>query len=161
MRSSQLYLYLCLAGCTLVLTISSGCEDPGIELQLKLPSEPTKQVHLEVTIDGKSGISPTKIASRVYAIEFPESGKAVINSPWVLRQWRREFIVTPTRKLDMIDDYETVDSGWKMATITEKLPGGGVKSSSTEQGSKFWMDLKIKDHAILEPKDAKPDPKER
>ena len=161
-RSAYPYLSLSYAwfvGCLFGLINSGGCADNGIELQLRLPTEPSKDLHLEITIDKKLGVSPRKIAPGVYAIEFSESGDAVINSPWVLNQWRKPFVVTPTKKLAMFEGFQTVKSGWKLASTTEKLAGGGVRSTSTVQGSKYWMDLEIKDPVVPELSAEKPKPK--
>jgi hypothetical protein len=127
----------------LLLGFSTGCEDPGIVLEFHLPKEPTKQLHLEIVIDTESGRPAREVASGRFAIDFSESGVAVIDSPRVLRRWHKTFIVTPTRRLTMIDDFRQLDSGWKMARVREILPGGGVRSSSTEHGSKYWMDIEV------------------
>jgi hypothetical protein len=126
-----------------LLGVVAGCSDRGIELELHIPNEPEQNLHLEIQIDTKSGISPRKVSRGVYAIDLNESGYAVIDSAVVLEEWRKTYLITPTRKLIRNEGYVLRDSGWNMAVVTEKLPGGGVRSTSTMDGSTYWMDIEI------------------
>jgi len=80
------------------------------------------------------------VRSGVYAITLDEIGKATLRSSWPIARYHREFVVTPTERLQMPAGYRVVDSGWDMSTVTTRTPWG-VTSRSKLEGSVFWMEI--------------------
>jgi hypothetical protein len=127
----------------LVLVAQPGCSQEGIRLELHLPQHPTQKTRLEILIDEQADTAPTRTADGAYVIQVSQDGRATINSPWVLDQWRRMYLVTPQGRYAPFDGYRTIDSGWDMARKTERRPDGSVHSWSVTDGSKYWIEVEI------------------
>jgi len=119
-----------------------GCQYKGFDLEFHAPLEVER---FEIKIDKSSGMSPRRVGGRVYAIDLDHLGKATINSDWPMARFHREFIVTPTSRLQKNKDYEVVDSGWEMNKTTRRSPGF-VTSKTQVDGSVFWMQIRKKQH---------------
>ena len=120
-----------------LLAFTAGCREDGFDLELHMPVFVTR---IELTINQSTGQEPRRVRSGVYAITLDENGKAKLRSSWPIARYHREFVVTPTERLQMPAGYRVVDSGWDMSTVTTRTPGG-VTSRSKLDGSVFWMEI--------------------
>ena len=120
-----------------LLAFTVGCREEGFDLEFHMPVFVTR---IELTIDQSTGQEPRRVRSGVYAIALDEHGKATLRSSWPIARYHREFVVTPTERLQMPAGYRVVDSGWDMNTVTTRTPWG-VTSRSKTDGSVFWMEI--------------------
>ena len=120
-----------------LLAFTAGCREDGFDLEFHMPVFVTR---IELTINQSTGQEPRRVRSGVYAITLDEIGKATLRSSWPIARYHREFVVTPTERLQMPAGYRVVDSGWDMSTVTTRTPWG-VTSRSKLDGSVYWMEI--------------------
>ena len=120
-----------------LLAFTAGCREEGFDLEFHMPVFVTR---IELTIDQSAGQEPRRVRSGVYAIALDENGRATLRSSWPIARYHREFVVTPTERLQMPAGYRVVDNGWDMSTVTTRTPWG-VTSRSKLDGSVYWMEI--------------------
>jgi hypothetical protein len=121
----------------LALATMSGCRDDGFDIEFHMPVAVDR---IELTIDTSAGDKPRHVGGRVYAIDLDHSGKAAIDSAWPVTRYHREFIVTPTKRLRKNEDFQVIDSGWRMNKTRQQTPRS-VTSKTKLDGSVFWMEI--------------------
>jgi hypothetical protein len=83
------------------------------------------------------------VGGRVYAIDLDHSGKSAIDSTWPVITYHREFIVTPTKRLRKNEDFQVIDSSWRM-NKTRQRTSRSVTSKTKLDGSVCWMEIEKK-----------------
>jgi len=102
-----------------LLAFTAGCREDGFDLEFHMPVFVTR---IELTINQSTGQEPRRVRSGVYVIALDEHGKATLRSSWPIARYHREFVVTPTERLQMPAGYRVVDNGWDMSTVTTRTP---------------------------------------
>jgi hypothetical protein len=84
-----------------LLAFTAGRREEGFDLEFHMPVFVTR---IELTINQSTGQEPRRVRSGVYAIALDEHGKATLRSSWPIARYHREFVVTPTERLQMPAD---------------------------------------------------------
>lgn len=117
----------------------SGCDHNGIIIEYHIPSKLSKLV---ITVDETNGQN-VFVKNGIAKVYFDKDGLAIINTFKNLDRWHQDAVVLNGQQLSQFD-VEVNYVELKMNTVETRLPGGGIRSDSIENGTSKIYEVRYK-----------------
>lgn len=112
------------------LVFWTGCGHNGIIIEYHIPSKLNKLVITADQVNGQDVVVKNGVAK----VKFDKDGFAKVKTFKVIDGWAQDVVVINGKKLSQIDvDVTYVEL--KLNSVQTRLPGGGVRSDSIENGT--------------------------
>jgi len=116
-----------------------GCDHNGIVIEYHISSKFNKLV---ITADETNGQN-VFVKNGIAKVYFDKDGLAIINTFKNLDRWHQHVVVLNGQKLSQFK-VEVNYVELKMNTVETRLPGGGVRSDSIENGTSKIYEIRYK-----------------